>query len=44
VINTGDAVIAARKAASALSKGDTKDAAFFKKVQAIVNNRKGSRV
>ena len=43
-INTGDAVVAARKEKIALSKGDKEEASFFKKVKAIVNKRKGSKV
>lgn len=43
-INTGDAVVAARKEKIALSKGDKEEASFFKKVKDIVNKRKGSKV
>jgi hypothetical protein len=43
-IDTGDAVVAARKEKIALSKGDKDDAAFYKKVKDIVNKRKGSKV
>jgi len=43
-IDTGDAVVAARKEKIALSKGDKEDAAFYKKVKDIVNRRKGSKV
>jgi hypothetical protein len=43
-INTGDAVVAARKEKIALSKGDKEEASFYKKVKAIVNKRKGSKV
>jgi len=43
-INTGDAVVAARKEKIALSKGDKEEASFYKKVKSIVNKRKGSKV
>lgn len=43
-IDAGDAVVAARKEKIALSKGDKSDAAFYKKIKAIVNKRKGSKV
>jgi len=43
-ITTGDAVIAARKAAAAERDGKTDDAAFLRKVQSIVNKRLGNKV
>ena len=43
-ITTGDAVVAAKKSKIAQSKGDKKDADFYKKVQQIVNKRLGHKV
>lgn len=41
-IDTGDAVVAARKEKIAASKGDKKDAAFYAKIKKIVNKRIGT--
>lgn len=43
-IDTGDAVVAARKEKIAQSKGDKKDATFYSKIKNIVNKRKGHKV
>lgn len=43
-IDTGDAVVASRKEKIALSTGNKADAAFYKKIKAIVNKHKGRKV
>lgn len=43
-IDAGDAVVASKKEKIALSKGDKEGAAFYKKIKAIVNKRKGSKI
>lgn len=42
-IDAGDAVVAARKAKIAQSKGDKKDAAYYEKIRKIVNRRIGQK-
>lgn len=42
-IDAGDAVVAAKKAKIAMSKGDKKDASYYEKIRKIVNRRIGQR-